>query len=950
MPFRPPHPVVLFLLSAVASLCIVRTQVAADDQRLEFFEKRIRPVLVEHCYQCHAADARNVRGGLLLDSRAGTLAGGDSGPAVVPGEPEESLLLSALRHESFEMPPEKKLPDSVIADFETWIQQGAVDPREGGVAMKRQQIDLLAGRTFWSFQPIESPSPPETDSSWPESAIDQFIAQRFSEQGLSAAADAGSDQILRRLYFVLIGLPPEPDEIRQFRLAWDTDRATAIAEVADRLLESPRFGERWGRHWLDVTRFAESSGGGRSLMFPHAWRFRDYVIQSFASDKPFDVLIREQIAGDLLAHESDEQFNEQRCGSAYLALGPTNYELQDKELLRMEVVDEQIDTVGRTFLGMTLGCARCHDHKFDPVPTREYYALAGIFSSTQSLVPGNVSGYVTTALRSEAHRNAMAQWNRTNQQLLEETKELQRRTGTSTLPKKGGVDPDRLPGIVVDDTQAEFTGRWIKSKSLQPWVGAGYRHDGDDRSGQAATFRTKLPEPGVYEVRLSHNYQPGRCRGVAVSVRHAQGTSQVFVDQSQAPADRLFSSLGQYEFEAETPAVVTIDAEQSQSGHIIVDAVQFLPVSDQRKPADSQDRAQLLQRLKTAQNEFDQHQKAKPELPVTMSVADQEAPEDGHIHIRGGVRNLGESVPRGFLSVASQRVDEDGRALSVEIADGTSGRLELADWIASPSNPLTTRVYVNRVWMHVIGEGLVRTPDNFGQTGQLPTHPQLLDYLASTFVTADQWSTKRLIRRLVTSHVFRLSSDSPDAADPENLYLARGFRRQLDAEAVRDSMLQISGQLDLSVTSGLTIEKLSTYDGSYRHGEQVQRLRSVYVPFLRNAVLETLDVFDVANPNVVSGRRNQTVLPGQALYLMNSPFVRQQAKLAADAFLAEHSGESRDRIQDLEDAWLLVLGRSPDAEETALMLPLLSDDQSPQQAWTAIFQALLGSIDFRFVD
>lgn len=685
-------------------------------------------------------------------------------------------------------------------------------------------------------------------------------------------------------------------------------------------------------------------------MFPHAWRFRDYVIESFNEDKPFDVLIREQIAGDLLPFENDDQFNEQVCGSAYLALGPTNYELQDKELLRMEVVDEQIDTVGRTFLGMTLGCARCHDHKFDPIPTREYYSLAGIFSSTQSLVPGNVSGHVTTELRSASHAEAVAQWKQKKQQLSAEIKGLYRRTDSVSLPKKGGVESDRLPGIVLDDKAAKFTGQWTKSTSLQPYVGAGYRHDGDDRSGKTARFSTPLPASGVYEVRLSHNYQHGRCRGVAVMVEHAGGTSQVSVDQSQAPPDRLFSRLGQFEFTADAPAVVTIDAEQSKPGHIIVDAVQFLPLADETASVDAAERSQLMDRLKAALLELDEHKQSQPERPVTMSVTDQKEPADGHIHIRGGIRNLGDQVPRGFLSVASESVDDVGRALPVEIPDGTSGRRELAEWIASPANPLTTRVYVNRVWMHVMGEGLVPTPDNFGRTGRPPTHPQLLDYLASTFVTEDQWSTKRLIRRLVTSRAFRLSSDTADSADPENEYLARGFRRQLDAEAIRDSMLQISGDLDLSVTGGLTIEKLSQYDGDYRHSPLADRIRSVYVPFLRNAVLEALDVFDVANPNVVSGRRTQTVLPGQALYLMNSPFVRDQAKQAADTFLAGHSGESHDRIQMIEDAWLLVLGREPDGAEAAVMSQLLESKESPDEAWAAVFQALFGSIDFRFID
>ncbi len=918
------------------------------DKSTDFFETRIRPVLVEHCYQCHSADARNIRGGLLLDSRNGWESGGDSGPAVVPGNPEDSLLMSALRHDSFEMPPDKRLPAETIRHFEQWIRDGAIDPRQGKAPV-RESMDLVEGRRFWSFQPVAEVEPPAVSSDWAKTPIDAFIAAHHQQHQVVPVADATAGQVLRRLYFALTGLPPLPDDLRRFEESWSRNQDTAVEQIIDELLDSPRFGERWGRHWLDVTRFAESSGGGRSLMFPHAWRFRDYVIQSFNDDKPFDELIREHLAGDLLTADSDAKKNEQLTGAGYLALGPNNYELQDKELLRMEVVDEQIDTVGRTFLGLTLGCARCHDHKFDPIPTQEYYALAGIFRSTQSLVPGNVSGYVTATLNSPSHDVAMNNWKARKSHLVNELKQLQHETGSLDIPKKGGINAETLAGYVIDNMSAIFEGSWTKSTTLAPHVGSDYRFISAGTPGSSVRYELSLPESGTWEVRLSHNYQQGRCTHLVARVTHADGTTAVTIDQSKAPPDRVFSSLGEFAFDSERPAVITLDASQSRNGVVIADAVQFVRLTDRADRPDAEQKKALLVQLTEVRKELEAHTKNMPEAPVAMSVCDEAEPSDWHVHIRGNIRNLGPVTPRGFLSIASRKIDESGRAVPVEIPDGTSGRLQLAEWIASPNNPLTTRVYVNRVWQHLIGEGLVRTPDNFGQTGTAPTHPELLDYLAATFVTQDQWSTKSLIRRVAKSRIFRLSSGRTDD-DPENTLLTRSFRRQLDAEALRDSILQISGQLDLTFSGGRTISKLSTYDGNYDHNTDQPNTRSVYVPFFRNAILESLEVFDTANPNVVTGRRVLTVLPGQALYLMNSPFVQSQAQHAAARLINAQAEATTDHKAMIEQATLMTLGRLPTDAEFQTLSEVLDSSLQKEESWSMIFRALFGSIDFRFVD
>lgn len=955
----------LFLLLAVA----FANSAAVADERLDFFESRIRPVLIEHCYRCHSADAKKVRGGLLLDSKKGTLAGGESGSAVVPGNPADSLLLSALKHESFEMPPDRKLSDKVVRDFEKWIRDGAVDPRSGGAALERSRIDLREGRRFWSFQPVRTPDPPVA-TGWVRTPIDNYILAECANHGMHPGPDATPFAVLRRLHFGLTGLPPTPADITAFVDAWKLDEDNAVAEAVDKLLASERFGERWGRHWLDVVRYAESSGGGRSLMFPHAWRFRDYVIRSFNADKPFDQLIREHVAGDLLPYSSDQQHDDQITGVGYLTLGPTNYEQQDKELLRMEVVDEQIDTIGRTFLGLTLGCARCHDHKFDPIPTSDYYGLAGIFRSTKTLLPGNVSTYVTTALKSGSDAHALQLWDSRNEELKRTVSSLRKQLGAADSSELKGVSVSELAGITVDDRHAKFEGQWVDSTSVPIYVESGYRHDGQQRAGRRVRFEAMLPETGRYHVRFAYSPAANRCVRVPVVVHHAGDMTTVSIDQRTRPSvDGLFTDLGVYQFDAGRKAVVSVNCEDAGAGVVIVDAVQFLPENKDSTAAAStiapseQERKKLTEQLTRVEVELQAHTKKKPKPPLAMAVVDHEQPADWHIHIRGGIRNLGPRVTRRFVSV-TRALDEHGEPLPVQISDGSSGRRELADWLASPDNPLTARVFVNRVWMHMLGEGIVRTPDNFGRMGQRPTHPELLDYLAATFVDEDRWSVKKLIRRIAVSRVYRLAAGTNER-DADNLMLTRGIRRRLEAEALRDTVLQISGQLRTEAAGGLTIGRLTQYDNGYDHAKHSRGLRSVYVPFFRNSMLEFFTVFDIPNSNLVIGRRTVSTLPSQGLYLLNSPFMLDQAQSAAERFLADESVRSRaesGRVSGEGDdsaavdgmihhACLVTLGRPPNADEIQILRQFATrPGVNPKDAWTAVFQALFASLDFRYLD
>lgn len=935
--------------------------VAPDPAQLRFFEERIRPVLVEHCYSCHSADAKSIKGGLVLDSREGLLTGGDSGPVLVTSNVAESLLLQAMKHEALEMPPERKLPDNVIADFTKWIEDGAPDPRTGGVVHKKETIDINEGREFWSFRPIQKFAAPPAGAGWARNEIDQFVAAAQYEVRDQIAGVASSDALIRRLTFVLTGLAPTLEEQAQFAEAMKSEPDAAIEATVDRLLESPRYGERWGRHWLDVARFAESTGGGRSMMLPDAWRFRDYVIDSFNKDKPFDQLIREHLAGDLLPASSDEQHDEQVIGAGYLMLGAINYEEQDKEQLRMDVVDEQIDSMGRTFLGMTLGCCRCHDHKFDPIPTSDYYALAGIFRSTKSLTPGNVCGFVTKPLKVGFDKAALEEWTAKDNELEKQIKALKAAGADETPGRPEAPALKSLQGVVVDDSDAQFDGEWVSSSFLQPFIGTGYRHSGSPRLGISATYEAMLPEDGEYVVRMVINHAESRSDKVPVVISHADGESVSYANLQLKPrGDGVFAELGRYRFEKSQMAKVVVKASEASPGYVIVDAIQFLPVAmmpsgdaavaksgkKESREAVEQRKAEL-QRLEKERKEL---AKQKPEIPIAMCVEDEATTEDWHVHVRGEIRNLGPKVPRGFITVATPA--EQPVAITSESLKSTSGRKELADWVASPQNPLTARVYVNRVWANVLGEGLVRTPDNFGETGERPTHPELLDYLAVTFME-DGWSTKKLIRRICLSRTFRMSAiGAPEQlkSDPDNRLLTRAFRRRLDAESLRDSLMQISGMLDFSVASGRTIAKLSTYDNEYRHAAYPLRVRSVYVPSFRNTMLDLFEIFDGANPNLVTGKRTRSTRPAQALYMLNSPFVMEQAKLAAENFLKSPDYSADNTEDNVRAAWRKCLSRDPSGDELQATLNVVGEDPKSVEAWAEVFHALYASVDFRFLD
>ena len=923
---------------------------AQSNPKVEFFEFKIRPVLVQHCYECHAADSQMLRGGLLVDSRQGLLEGGESGPAVVPGEPEESLLISALRHDGFEMPPQQKLSQVIIDDFEKWIRDGAEDPRrETSEVAKPNLIDIEAGRKHWAYQPLRTPVIPRVKNAvWPNNDIDRFVLAGLESARLQPGPDAEKIILVRRIYFDLIGLPPTPEEITQFT---NDKSPLAYENLVDRLMASPRFGERWGRHWLDVVRFAESMSL-RGKLLKYAWRYRDYVIEAFNTDQPFDKFLTQQLAGDLLEASSVEAQRENLIATTFLVMGDALLENQNKNQLDMDVVDEQLDVIGKGLLAQTITCARCHDHKFDPIPTSDYYAMAGILKNVQGLKHSNVSTTMEIPLpfteevqrELEIHDLAVAK-------VENEINTLKSRLdpqSETAFPKV--VTASSLPGIIVDDDDVIIVGKWTNSVYSKHYVGKGYIHD--DNKGKGAKTLTYIPElaDGEYEVRFAYSGGGGRASNVPVEIFSAAGKELVVVDmRKEPPLNRRFLSLGTYRFSADQQNRVLISNE-STNGIVTADALQFLPVtkdavttrsaSQVAKELAAVEQQELKKKISTLTAELSRLNKQKPVPEMVNSAVEKSKSTDLKIHIRGRIDSLGDIAPRGVLQVANY-------GPAPEMPTTSSGRLELTHWIVDPANPLTSRVMVNRVWHWLFGAGLVRTVDNFGTTGESPSHPELLDYLAMQFVQHG-WSVKKLLRTIVLSRTYRLSSARGDQqADPENRLLAHMNHRRLDAESIRDTMLSVGGTLELQMR-GATFPANLTTDVGFRF--EAPR-RSVYVPIFRCSLPELFEVFDFANPSMVTGRRDVSTVAPQALFMMNHTFVSVQARLTAERLLSESQMTTTNRI---EQAYLEILGRR--ATETELLLTQqflksVTDTSESRQvdAWTQMVQSMFSTIEFRYV-
>ena len=923
---------------------------SSEAEQIEFFEARIRPLLIEHCLECHASHTE-ASGGLLLDSRPNWERGGDSGDAIVPKDPAASILIRAVLYDDpdLQMPPDGKLPDAAIAALRTWIESGAADPRSE-VSVKPSSTKALSvadALQHWAYRPVAVPQfPPDTTS---PTAVDRFVDAKLFATGLQAAPIVSRAQWLRRMTFDLHGLPPDPKLLETFE---SDERPDAEARMVDRLLDSPRFGETFARHWMDVVRFAESVTL-RGFVLPEAWRYRDYLIESFNDDRPFDQMIVEQVAGDLLAAEDRQERTRQLVATSFLALGNTNLEEQDKTQLEMDYIDEQLEVLGRAFLGQTIGCARCHDHKFDPIPTRDYYALAGILRNTVAMEHDNVSKWVEQPLPIEPAQAAMFD------QLSVDVKQLTQKI-SGLKKKKGGVDPSNsvdiasLEGVVVDDVDAKLIGDWVDGTSVSGFVSGRYLHDGNIGKGEkSATFEPKSLPPGQYRLRMSYTPATNRASNAKVVVFSADGEQTRRVNQQQAPEEGIWITLGTYRFEKDGQAFVIVSNDDSD-GHVVIDAIQFLPISADgvarlatEQPVDNNPIAAVDENeLKSLEKKLAALKVKLDARPRFLTVREHTPAKDIPIHIRGSVHSLGTVAPRGFLTAL-----DVGISSRATFDEHSSGRLPLAWWLSDEHNPLTARVYANRVWAWLMGQGLVTTTSNFGTTGAGPSHPELLDWLAAELIRSG-WSTKHLVRCIVLSNAYRRSvvdaSSDAQRADPNNQMLWKGNLKRITLESLRDAMLSTSGELDETV-GGSMLKPGVKEDYNYPH--QSTR-RSLYHPVLRNALPEMFEAFDFADTSVSIGERARSTVAPQALIMMNHPWVL--ARAGATAKLIEREFSSPElAVEHLHRA---CFGRSATRDEMLACVDYLLDDKQNNRSkldnkrLTELVQSLFASLDFRYLE
>ena len=1054
----------LCTILAVLSLSSSWTSVTRADNaaELEFFEAKIRPVLVEHCYSCHSAEAKTtnkLKGGLLLDSRQGLLNGGDSGAAVQPEFPQDSLLLGALTHEAFQMPPSGKLPQKVIDNFTAWIKRGAFDPRAGDETAARPTIDFEKSKDFWSFKPPTAAMPPaNANSSWAKNDIDRFIMRRLELEGLQPVEQASARHLLRRATFDLTGLPPTPEETQNFltdlRLTNPTD---AYASLIDRLLSSTHYGERWGRHWLDVARYAEDQAhtfGVRRRA--HAHEYRDWVINALNRDMPYDEFIKRQLAGDLL-EDTETSPRERLAGLGILGLGAIYYKNSDKAQAQADELDDRIDTVTRGLLGLTVSCARCHDHKFDPIPTQDYYSLAGVFHNTRMvdkpLAPkelvdtfkaaesvikqkqgeaknyrnqrkseiaeqqrGAITQYMsavwqyrqrkaadkqakleTLADELGLHKDWIDRWNKflaPNNKYLESVTSLK---AWKTLPEADGKSEivsaeakaaaktfethlnyclDERDGKLPQETgTAAFTSQRVDrsrplinievdlegtkrlflvitdagdgiSSDWGDWINPRLVSDAGETSLLDLTWKSATTEHSSVRKNLNSAGQPLSVAGKKYPV--GIGTHALSVIEYELPH-------GVTKFRAEG------GLDGSGDGSIEFRIYTHVPsdLSPKKESPERRARKELVKRvfsssglfalndkelgarlnatqtieLEALENEITVAKEALPSpLPMAHIVQDS-GTNNLNVYVRGDPARQGEEAPRRFLRILA--------GLERTNYNEGSGRLALANDIASRNNPLTARVIVNRVWQHHFGRGLVATPSNFGTQGEPPSHPQLLDSLAVQFMECG-WSLKWLHRQIMLSAVYQLSSNhntTGNQVDPDNRLLWRMNRRRLEVESWRDALLSVSGTLD-KTTGGPTVNL----------DDANNNRRTVYGAVSRHDLNGLLRLFDFPDANVTSATRTETTVPQQQLFVLNSEFFIKQSKALAARL---PNDDADDITSKVNSAYQLLFGRNADDAEIALANEFLSqtnEKTAKMTRWEQYAQALLGSNEFLYID
>jgi hypothetical protein len=978
----------------------------AGDSRLEFFESRVRPVLVQRCEKCHGP--KKQQGGLRLDQKSGWARGGDQGPAIVPGKPDASLIIKAVRYhdDDLKMPPGGNLSEREIAALVEWVQQGALDPRDGGPS-KLGGMSLADAKSFWSFQPVKSPAIPASRSR-STSPIDAFLEAGLDRAQLTPLPPADKRTLIRRATYDLTGLPPTPEEVAAFLR---DQTPGAFAHLVDRLLASPRYGERWGRHWLDLARYADSAGENTDHPLPHAWKYRNWVIAAFNHDMPYDEFVQAQIAGDLIAREGPPAaYADRVVATGFLAIARRFGHDIDKDMYLTH--EDVIDTVGKVFLGLSIGCARCHAHKYDPISAEDYYALYGIFESTRFSFPGcepNPMPRDLVSLQPEGvweetvkpYRDRLAAL---EQQLLPIKAERAalakgltgRSLGSPRVLAQGAIDDGGSQLVATADGKTSVLIEVKPGQMVQLVVLPRGSHGADSTKVEWEIVEQGGPRQhwnltrDALQAGLADNplkdatgrggawyFVDGRRGGrlLEESIRVLDGqaglhawkngdTPSVFLNATGRPIE-VWTPLPAYSFfvhpapdgpvgvawlsPLEGAVAMTARIADVHPGGTDGVAWRLESVGDAAARA-LQSAGELTARQQAIDHERANLLARQPRLEKAYAVAEG-TPHDARLHLRGDPEKPGPVVPRRWLEILG------GQAVS---SGAGSGRRQLAGWLSASTNPLAARVMVNRIWQHHFGRGLVTTPNDFGTRGQPPDHPDLLDWLAAQLVDSG-WKIKPVHRLIMLSDAYQRSSDASEplrAVDPENRLYARFERKRQSAEELRDSLLQVSGQLDETPGGPHPFPAESSWRFTQHNpfiADYPTDQRTVYQMSKRNRRDLFQSLFDGADPNATTPLRQETTVPTQALFVLNSAFFHEQSDRLALRLMATPDESSR-----LEQAFQSALQRSPTSAEVRRSRQFLADltlelaqEPAPLQrrlAWAALARVLLGSNEFFYID
>lgn len=932
-----PGPFVLVAFAGIAVPAFAAVTAEPTAEQAAFFESKIRPILADNCYKCHSLENSKSKGGLTLDTRDGVQKGGEAGPAVVPGDPAASPLIKAVKYEDkdLQMPPTKeggKLKDVQIAALTEWVKMGAPDPRKEVPKTKLTGLTDKA-RNHWAYQPVANPAVPAVKNrAWCRTSVDAFILAKIEDNGMVPSPDATKEALLRRASYDLTGLPPSPQEVSDFL---SDDAPQAFAKVVERLLASPAYGERWGRYWLDTARYADTIGGtgnnGRmDYRFPYAWTYRDYVIKAFNEDKPYDRFIVEQLAADKLPDISRD--DPRLAALGFITVGERFNNAND-------VINDRIDTVTKGFLGLTVACARCHDHKFDPIPTKDYYALHGVFSSIVEPVEKPLIAMPALDQLTDFHGklDVLEQEIRDSyyKALADETAKFRADPSGYLLAaqaRKGNASPSEMKLAAdfmkerrIDPDLAQDVGRNLRStdpvfapfRALMSIAPAEFAAKAPGIIAEYVAAAAPPPADGEKERRKPSKISPNPL--VVAALKDAKPQS---LDEVGAIYNKLFASLQPRAADfflavasarALPPAGFDPAVAQLLEMPYKVEAGAGVSMEQFREMANRGPR-KFANRAGQGSAKINELLLTHPGVPVrAMIIADTPKPKDSPVFIRGQAETRGEIVPRRFLEVLSPAGGP------VPFPKDSSGRFDLAQCIASKTNPLTARVLVNRVWMHHFGEGFVPTPDDLGTQSEPPSHPELLDYLASYFMEKG-WSIKQLHRVIMLSRIYQVSSDTiPDheKIDPQNRLLWRANIRRLDFEAMRDSLLAMSGKLDRTV--GGQPVNLTDEPYSYR--------RSVYGYIDRGNLPELMQSFDFSDPDMTNSKRATSIVPQQALFLMNSPMA---VDVARRVIARPEVAGARDDLSRVVAIYRVIFQRNPKPLELQMATKFLGLEAKTQ--------------------